>query len=63
VFKGISFASHKYASEQCPVFPGAVKRVHYNFPDPAKATGTEEEVMAEFRSVRDEIKAYCKSLI
>ena len=52
-----------HASEQCPVFPGAVKRIHHNFPDPAKVTGTEEEVMNAFRSVRDEIKAYCKSLI
>jgi arsenate reductase len=52
-----------HASEQCPVFPGAVKRVHHNFPDPAKATGTEEEVMNSFRAVRDEIKAYCKSLM
>jgi arsenate reductase (thioredoxin) len=63
VVKGISFASHKYASEQCPVFPGAVKRIHHNFSDPAKARGTEEEVMAEFRSVRDEIKSFCKTLI
>jgi arsenate reductase len=52
-----------HASEQCPVFPGAVKRVHHNFPDPAKARGTEEEVMNSFRLVRDEIKAYCKSLL
>lgn len=42
---------------------GAVKRVHHNFPDPAKATGTEEEIMFAFRSVRDEIKAYCSNLI
>ena len=52
-----------HASEQCPIFPGAVKRVHHNFPDPAKAKGTEEEVMNEFRSVRDEIKSFCKTLI
>jgi arsenate reductase len=52
-----------HASEQCPVFPGAVKRVHHNFPDPAKATGTEEEIKFAFRAVRDEIKAYCKSLL
>jgi arsenate reductase len=57
------FSVCDHASEQCPVFPGAVKRVHHNFPDPAKATGTEEEVMNAFRSVRDEIKAYCKSLL
>jgi arsenate reductase len=52
-----------HASEQCPVFPGAVIRVHHNFQDPAKAKGTEEEVMNAFRSVRDEIKLFCKTLI
>ena len=52
-----------HASEQCPIFPGAVKRIHRNFPDPAKAKGTEEEVMNAFRSVRDEIKSFCKTLI
>ena len=52
-----------HASEQCPIFPGAVKRVHHNFPDPAKAKGTEKEVLNAFRSVRDEIKSFCKTLI
>jgi arsenate reductase len=47
-----------HASEQCPVFPGSVKRIHHNFTDPAKARGTEEEVMAMFRQVRDEVKNY-----
>ncbi|MGY4537905.1 arsenate reductase [Mucilaginibacter sp. UYNi724] len=46
------------ANEACPYFPGDVKRFHYNFPDPAKATGTADEVMAEFIRVRDMIKAY-----
>ncbi len=46
------------ANEACPYFPGDVKRFHYNFPDPAKATGTVDEVMAEFIRVRDMIKAY-----
>lgn len=46
------------ASENCPYFPGNVQRFHYNFPDPAKATGTPEEVINEFRRVRDMIKVY-----
>jgi arsenate reductase len=46
------------AKEACPYFPGNVLRFHNNFPDPAKATGTEEEVMKEFRRVRDMIKVY-----
>lgn len=57
----ISVCDH--AQERCPFFPGDVKRVHYNFPDPAKATGSEEEIMNEFRRVRDLIKVYLKDFI
>jgi arsenate reductase len=46
------------ANEACPYFPGMVERFHYNFPDPAKTKGTEEEIMGEFRRVRDMIKVY-----
>ena len=46
------------ANEACPFFPGKVDRFHQNFPDPAKASGNEEEVMNEFRRVRDLIKVY-----
>lgn len=46
------------AKERCPYFPGSAKRLHYNFPDPAKATGTEEEIQAEFQRVRVLIKNY-----
>ena len=51
------------AKERCPYFPSKAKRFHYNFPDPAKATGTEVEVMNEFRKVRDMIKNYCKEFV
>lgn len=45
------------AKEQCPVFSGSVKhRLHIGFDDPSEAVGTDEEVMAEFRRVRDEIR-------
>lgn len=45
------------AQESCPAFTGDVKnRLHIGFDDPAEATGTEEEIMAVFRRVRDEIK-------
>jgi arsenate reductase len=44
-----------YADQACPIFPGIVKRYHWGFDDPAKATGNEEEVFAVFRRVRDEI--------
>lgn len=45
------------AKESCPVFMGKVgKQIHIRFEDPADATGTEEEVLAVFRKIRDEIK-------
>ena len=43
------------AAENCPVWLGPGKRVHLGFPDPAKATGSEDEVLAVFRAVRDDI--------
>lgn len=43
------------ADQACPVFPGQVQRHHWPFDDPAHATGSEEEIMEEFRRVRDEI--------
>ena len=45
------------ADQVCPTFPGQVNRHHWPFDDPAHATGTEEEQMAVFRRVRDEIRA------
>jgi arsenate reductase len=51
------------AYERCPVFPGATKKYHHNFPDPAKASGTEEEVMTAFVAVRDSIREYCRQFV
>jgi arsenate reductase len=44
------------ADQACPMFPGQLNRHHWGFDDPAHATGTEEEQMAVFRRVRDEIR-------
>jgi len=44
------------ADQACPMFPGQVNRYHWGFDDPAHATGTEEEVLAVFRRVRDQIR-------
>jgi len=44
------------ADQACPMFPGQVNRYHWGFSDPAHATGTDEQIMAEFRLVRDQIK-------
>ena len=51
------------AKERCPFFPSSAKKFHKNFPDPAKAKGTEEEIMQEFIKVRDMIKLYCKEFV
>ena len=46
------------AAEACPVFPGAQRRLHWSFPDPSKARGTEEEQLAVYREVRDDIQKH-----
>ena len=51
------------ANEQCPVFLTKAKKFHHNFPDPAKAKGTEEEIAEEFRKVREMIKEYCDNFV
>lgn len=51
------------ARERCPFFPSKAQKFHYNFPDPAKASGSEEEIMQQFREVRKLIKAYCGQFI
>jgi len=50
------------ARELCPVFPGPAKLVHRAFDDPYFATGSEEEIMEEFRKVRDQIRAFIEKL-
>jgi arsenate reductase (thioredoxin) len=51
------------AAEECPVWLGKGKRLHHSFPDPAKATGSEQEILAEFRRVRDMMLAAVPSLL
>ncbi len=46
------------AKERCPYFPTNAIKLHYNFPDPAKATGTDSEINQKFREVRQMIKEY-----
>jgi len=52
-----------HARERCPYFPTQALKLHQNFPDPAKATGTEQEIKAEFARVRDMIKTYCEQFV
>jgi arsenate reductase len=51
------------ARERCPYFPARVKVLHHNFPDPAKVTGTDDEIQHAFREVRNMIKLYCADFI
>jgi arsenate reductase len=44
------------AATQCPMFPGDTEVMHVGFPDPAQATGTEEDILTVFRQVRDELR-------
>jgi arsenate reductase len=44
-----------HANEACPTFPGTVRRHHWSFDDPARVKGSEADVLAAFRTVRDEI--------
>jgi len=50
------------AKERCPYFPGG-KLLHHNFPDPAKATGTDVEVRQAFAKVRDQIREYAQEFV
>ncbi len=51
------------ARERCPFFPTRAQRFHHNFPDPAKASGAEPEIMEQFRTVREQIKSYARDFI
>lgn len=51
------------AKERCPFFPSTAQKFHHNFPDPAKATGTEQEVMDQFRAVREQVKQYSENFV
>lgn len=51
------------AEDRCPVTPSNVKRLHWPFDDPAKATGSPEEVMNEFRRVRDQIRGKIEAFL
>ncbi|MCX7744002.1 MAG: arsenate reductase ArsC [Flavobacteriales bacterium] len=54
----ITVCDHAY--EHCPYIPGNAIRIHHSFSDPAKATGTDKEIMEAFRVVRNEIRTFCE---
>ena len=55
-YQAVITVCEQEAAERCPIFPGSVKRIAWSFPDPSKFTGTDEEMLAKVRLVRDEIK-------
>jgi arsenate reductase (thioredoxin) len=55
-YQAVITVCEQEAAERCPIFPGRVKRIAWSFPDPSKFTGTDEEILAKVRLVRDEIK-------
>jgi len=52
-----------HAKERCPVFHGKSIRIHENFPDPAKAKGSEQEISDSFLHTRSLIKVFCRNFI
>ncbi len=52
-----------HADEHCPVLPAGTRKVHWPLDDPAKATGTEEEILQVFRASRDDIRERVKGLL
>lgn len=51
------------AKEQCPVFPASTNQIHRSFPDPAKAKGSEAEIVNQFKNTRNLIRDFCQKFI
>lgn len=49
------------ANESCPIFPNATQRLHWSLPDPSKATGTKEQQLHAYRTVRDQLRTRIES--
>ena len=53
----------KEAAERCPIFPGRSEKLHWPFPDPSTFIGTDEEILAQVRTVRDAIREKVRSFV
>jgi arsenate reductase len=62
-FQVVVTVCSKEAAERCPVFPGLSEKLHWPFPDPSSFSGSEPEVMARVREVRDGIEGAVKAFI
>ncbi|MGB9696537.1 MAG: arsenate reductase ArsC [Ignavibacteria bacterium] len=63
VFDYVITVCDETSGERCPVFPGALRRIHWSFPDPSSFTGSEEEKLEKIAEVRDAIKAKVEEFI
>jgi arsenate reductase len=63
IFQVVITVCSKEAAERCPIFPGLAERHHWPFPDPSIFKGTDEEIMAGVRGVRDQIELAVKEFI
>jgi arsenate reductase len=52
-----------HADEMCPTLPPGIRKVHWPLSDPARAVGSEDEIMSEFRATRDEVKRRVRELL
>lgn len=59
----LTFLLQFVTTQKNPFLPTKAKKFHHNFPDPAKATGTDQEISEQFRQVRQQIKDYCRQFV
>jgi arsenate reductase len=52
-----------HADDQCPVLPAGTRKIHWPLSDPAKASGTQDEIMTQFRETRDEVQSRVRALL
>jgi arsenate reductase len=63
VFQVVVTVCSKEAAERCPIFPGLSEKIHWPFSDPSSFAGTDEEIMAKVREVRDQIEAAVREFV
>jgi arsenate reductase (thioredoxin) len=63
VYQVVVAVCSKEAAERCPIFPGLSKKLHWPFEDPAALSGSDDEIMAGTRRIRDRIEAAVKEFI
>lgn len=63
VYQAVVTVCSKEAAERCPIFPGLSEKIHWPFPDPSSFEGSDDEVMARVRAVRDDIEAAVKEFV